>query len=285
MDRSLVYTSVIRQTVAAVCAAGCFCATAVAQDPPAAVFEVVSIKPRIGEPVYAQGPSAPDRFTWRDVTLSLLIRNAYDLFDFQLIGGPDCIHSRRWDIDAKAPRAVLPPERRQMVRRLLQERFALRTHTETRVMPIYELVLARRDGRLGPKIRPATVDCRPFLTGARPRDESPKNADGIPICMDGGSFRGGLLTPMLHGRPISDLVRTLEAALQRKVVDRTGLTGIYDIELSYVDQSFVGKGIGSDDDGPALLTALQEQLGLRLQSTRGPVDVLVVDTASEPTTN
>jgi uncharacterized protein (TIGR03435 family) len=90
---------------------------------------------------------------------------------------------------------------------------------------------------------------------------------------------------MLRGRPISALVTTLEAALQRRVVDKTGLTGIYDIELSCVDQNFVGKGIGSDDDGPALLTAVQEQLGLRLRSSRGPVQVLVVDSVSEPAVN
>jgi len=253
----------------------------------APVFEVASIKPRLDDSGIEYGrQSPPDRFIWQDVTLNVLIRHAYQLFEFQITGGPPWIDSRRWDVDAKAPGPTKAPEMRQMVRRLLEERFGLKTHFVTRQLPVYELVVARRDRSLGPRLKPATTDCRPFLTGARPMQESPTDPDSrFPICADGGSFRGGLLTPMLRGRPISALVTTLEAALQRRVVDKTGLTGIYDIELSYVDQNFVGKGIGSDDDGPALLTAVQEQLGLRLRSSRGPVQVLVVDFVSEPAVN
>jgi uncharacterized protein (TIGR03435 family) len=250
-------------------------------------FEVASIKPRFDDSGIEYGrQSPPDRFIWQDVTLNVLIRHAHQLFEFQITGGPPWIDSRRWDVDAKAPGPTKGPEMRQMVRRLLEERFGLKTHFVTRQLPVYELVVARRDRSLGPNIKPAVLDCRPFLTGARPIDESPEDPEtGFPACADGGSFRRGLITPSLRGRPLSGLITTLEAALQRTIIDKTGLTGIYDIELSYVDHNLVGKGIGSDDDGPALLTAVQEQLGLRLRSSRGPVQVLVVDSASEPTVN
>ena len=180
---------------------------------------------------------------------------------------------------------------RNLVRKLLADRFALKTHIETRELPIYNLVLARSDGRLGPKIKAATVDCQPFLAGQRPMQESAKDpVNGFPLCSVGASFSGGLLTPRLNGQPLSGLVRILEAALQRRVVDRTGLQGNYDIELSYIDERLMAQlppgTLGqADSNAPALFTALQEQLGMKLESARGPVEVLVVDSVSEPTTN
>ena len=256
-----------------------------AQDAPRA-FEVASIKPRVGDAVVASGPSAPDRFEWFDATLLLLIRHAYDLFQFQVIGGPEWIDSRRWDVSAKAAGPARRAEMQLMLRTLLEQRFALKARRETRELPIYELVLARADGRLGPKIKAAALDCTPFLTGQRPMAESPTDpVSRCPVCSSGGAFSpGGLLTPRLNGQPIAGLVRTLEATLQRRIVDKTGLTGNYDIELSYLDESLAEPGVRTSE-GPALFTALQEQLGLKLESARGPVEVLVVEHAAEPTAN
>ena len=273
---------------APVCLVACIGVQTAAQgtEPLPAAFEAVSIKPRVGESVLRGGPSSPDRFDDPDTTLWFLIRWAYELFDFELVGGPDWLDVKRWQISAKSPAPVSLAGKRQLVRRMIEDRFGLKTHTETRELPIYNLVLARSDRQLGPKITPSSVDCTPFLTGKRPMAESPRDPDnGMPACSSGGAIAGGVLTPRLNGQPLAaGLIRTLEAALQRRVVDKTNLTGNYDIELSYVDEALFGKGVGTGD-GPSLFTALQEQLGMKLESARGPVNVLVIDSVSEPTIN
>ena len=119
-----------------------------------------------------------------------------------------------------------------------------------------------------------------------PRD--PNHRFGL--CSEGGSFTpSGLLTPRLNGQPLTGLIRYLEEVLDRPVIDRTGLKGNYDIELSYLDESLADKSanatLAQSPQGPSLFTALQEQLGMKLESARGPVEVLVIDSASEPTTN
>ena len=271
------------------CLSACATAQLAAQAPAPAAFEVVSIKPRIGTAPLVGGGNAPDRFERPDTDLILLIRYAHDLFDFQVVGGPDWIRSKRWEVSAKAPGPVRnAAAMRPLVRRMLEERFALRAHTETRNLPIYNLVLARNDGKLGPKIKPATVDCTPFLNGLRPQQEAPRDPDsGFSICSVGAAMSGALITPRLNGQPLTGLIRNLEASLQRRVVDRTGLRGKYDIELSYVDERLlasVPELARPDTEGP-LFTALQEQLGMKLEAARGPVDVLVVDSASEPKGN
>lgn len=255
-----------------------------AQAPPQ-MFEVASIKPVVGEPPLGGGSDAPDRYDDPDTTLHFLIRVAYDLFDYQVVGGPDWIDARRWAVSAKAPAPMSRAAMRPLMRKLLEDRFALKAHLETRDMPVYELVMARSDRRLGPKIKPAAVDCTPFLSGQRPMAESPRQP-GVPVevCSVGASIApGGVLTPRLNGQPLSGLIEQLEASLQRRVIDKTGLTGLYDIALSYVDDRFAA-GV-SAADGPALFTALQEQLGMKLESARGPVEVLVVDSAMEPVAN
>ena len=202
----------------------------IAQSAPAA-FEVVSIKPRVGEPtIEAARPAAPDRYEDPDTTLHFVIRWAYDLFDFELVGGPDWLDVKRWEISAKAPAPVARGAMRPLVRRMLADRFALKAHMETRELPIYELVLARSDARLGPKIKRSAVDCTPFLNGLRPMQESPRDANGLPLCSVGASFSSSLLTTRLNGQPLaSGLITILQANLQRRVVDKTGLTGNYDI--------------------------------------------------------
>lgn len=284
------------QLAARLCTCACLGVLAtthiVAQDAPPTAFEVVSIKPRVGEPPRGVGSASPDRYENPDTTAMFLIRYAYDLFQYQVVGGPDWIDATRWEVSAKAPAPVPRAAMRQLVRRMLEERFALKAHTEMRELPIYNLVLTRSDARLGPNITPASVDCTPFLTGQRPMQESPRDPqDGFPLCSSGASFSSsGLLTPRLNGQPLAGgLIRTLEAALQRRVVDKTGLTGNYDIEMTYVDENLLARaaslGGGQPGDGPSLFTALQEQLGMKLESARGPVEVLVVDSVSEPTTN
>jgi uncharacterized protein (TIGR03435 family) len=277
--------------LARVCALACLVAIAavglVAQSAAPAISAVVSVTPSDTARVRRDAP-VTDRFDWFDVTLAMLIRDAYDLFDSQVIGGPDWMRSKRWDVSAKAA-ALAPDDARELVRRLVEDRFALKAHTETREMPIYNLVLARSDRTLGPRIKPATVDCTPFLTGKRPMQESPRDPDNrFGLCSVGGAFTpAGLLTPRLNGRPLTGLIQHLEEAMELRVIDRTGLKGNYDIELSYLDQSLADPSLPAAQAlrGPSLFAALQEQLGMKLEAGRGPVEVLVVDSASAPTPN
>ena len=262
-----------------------------AQGPPTA-FEAVSIKPLTGDAPLVSGPSSPDRFEDPDTDLTFLIRYAHDLFEYQVVGGPGWVRSKRWQISAKAPAPARGPAMRALVRQMLVDRFALKAHTETRELPVYNLVMARGDRQLGPGIKPSIVDCMPFLTGQRPMSESPREKEsGMAACSVGGSIsKEGLLTPRLNGQPLSSLVRNLEASLQRRVVDRTGLKGNYDITFGYVDdnllaQSSLRAAAPAASEGPSLMTALQEQLGMKLESARGPVEVLVIDSVREPTTN
>jgi uncharacterized protein (TIGR03435 family) len=247
-------------------------------------FEVTSVKPRTGERPLEVGAGAPDRFRRADITLRLLIRYAYDLQEFEIDGGPDWVSSARWEVTAKASGPVRPPQMRLLVRRMLEDRFGLKTHVETRELPSYELVMVRRDGGLGVNLKPAATDCSPFLSGERPMQESPRDEiSGMPLCSVGGRLSAGLITPRLNGQPLAALARYLEAQVGRRVIDKTGLTGNYDVTITYLEEAISLPPGAQRKEGPALFTALQEQLGLRLESSRGPVDVMVIDSAHEPT--
>jgi uncharacterized protein (TIGR03435 family) len=265
-------------------------------------FDVVSIKPRIavvplrvGIPTAAQvlAGAPPDRFDRPDTSLWSLITEAYERFPFEVVGGPDWMRSKSWEVSARASAPVSRTVMRELVRRMLEDRFALKAHVETRGdQPVFRLTLARSDGRLGPKIKQAAMDCRPFLTGARPMAESPKDAAGFPSCSEGVrrepadlTIANGVLTPRLNGQPLAGLVRRLEAMFRRHVIDDTGLRGLYDIEFSYPGNAVQQAPGTNTDDVPSLSTLLQEQLGMRLVGARGPAEVLVIDSAQEPTPN
>ena len=277
--------------IARLCAFTCivvFLAAGLVAQGGAPLSPVVSITPSGAAQRVGTDASSSDRFDWLDVTLAMLVRDAYELFDFQVAGGPDWMHTKRWDVSAKAG-SLAPDEARRLVRQLVEGRFALKAHTEMRDLPVYNLVVARADGMLGPKIKRSTVDCTPFLTGQRPMRESPPDpSNRFGLCSAGGSFTpAGLLTPRLNGQPLTGLIQHLEEVVNQRVIDRTGLKGNYDIELSYIDAKLVDRlspsASQAPSNQPSLTNALQEQLGLKLESARGAVEVLVVDSASEPT--
>jgi uncharacterized protein (TIGR03435 family) len=178
---------------------------------------------------------------------------------------------------------------RQMLRQMLEDRFALRVHHEIRDMPVYELLVARSDGRLGPNLKPAQIDYRPFLTGQRPMSEAPvlKREDGsFPRCARVITLTMQGFHPWMNGAPVSELLRLIEGTVKRTVIDKTGLSGVFDIDLTYITPDMPGaRGKDNAIDGPSLMTALSEQLGLRLESADGPVEVVVIDAASPPTQN
>ena len=158
-----------------------------------------------------------------------------------------------------------------MLRSLLEDRFRLSAHRETRDLPIYALVLARADGRLGPRLRQTTSDyCAKLLEAAGKPGDTPIPT-GSPAC---GMRPGGNGNEVTAGAvPMNELARLLNVVSGRTVVDRTGLTGVWDFGLKWSPFD----APAPDPDRPSIFTALQEQLGLRLDATTGPVEVLVID--------
>ncbi|HET9359221.1 MAG TPA: TIGR03435 family protein [Vicinamibacterales bacterium] len=265
-------------------------ALAAAQGP---AFEVVSVKPQPQRPVRG-ARAAPNRYYQPDTVLRSVIEFAYDLPSFRLENGPGWIESDRWAIDARAAVPARTSEMRLMVRRLLADRFKFTAHVETRELPIYELYLAREDGKIGPNARPAALDCAPYLDGVRSvqelKDTAAKDCSGSGIVMAGIGASGVVAVShtTLRGVPMSALTTHLERALRRGVRDKTGVSGPLDLELTYAtDNPWPERPslafLAQLKESPPLFTALREQLGLELRASRGPVDVLVIDSVERPT--
>jgi uncharacterized protein (TIGR03435 family) len=262
-------------------------------------FEVASVKAnKSGQPFVQIGMAPGGRFTATNVPLRQLILMAYQLQPFQIEGAPDWITTERFDVIAKGSGPLAPPAPgapgplQAMMKSLLADRFKLVAHIEKKEMPIYALMVARSDGRLGAQLKASSIDCAAINAGRRggpPPGGPPDFTGAAPQCgmmvRPGGVKAGGV--------PINQILQLLSQNVQRIVVDRTGLAGNYDIDLTWtLEQIPQGRGDPPpgasplppiDPNGPSLFTALQEQLGLRLESTRGPVDVLVVEKVERPT--
>jgi len=255
--------------------------TGSAQSQPAVPsFEVASIKRNISsEPGGFIRVEEGVRFNATGVPLSFIIRQAYGVLETQVANQPDWLTSERYDIRGKAPDGVeVFPNMAPLLRSLLQDRFGFQAHTEQRDLPTYDLVMARSDGRLGPKISRADFDC-----GARATATPPKaGPSGDPVCTI--TFGPGRI--LVRGFSIGRVAGGLVGQVQRMVVDKTGLTGPWNFELLYTPDQPVrlnGAIVPPNPDAPSLFTAVQEQLGLKLESSRGPVDVLVIDRVNRPT--
>ena len=264
-----------------------------AQSPVA--FEAASVKPnKLGDASTSVRPHPGGRFSATNAPVALFITYAYHLQPFQLQGGPGWIRSDRFDVtarmegdspvlsgDGQATRLMLA------MRTLLADRFKLAVHWETQELPIYALLLARSDGKLGPNIRRSAVDCV-ALSAARAaaakegRTLAPNTPDQVPCGMrnNSGRFQFG-------GNSMSTFALGLSNEVARVVVDRTGLEGNWDFEFTFTPERIRQASPGTpqteiDPNGPSLFTAIQEQLGLKLESTKGPVRVLVIDHIEQP---
>ena len=247
-------------------------------------FEVASIRRNVSVGQLSSISGQPGgRITVTNHALRNIIRNMNRLQSYQLVGGPDWIDKDRWDIVAKGAGDPSFEQLVAMMQTLLADRFKLVTHREARDMPIYALMLARPDGRLGPQLKVSTVDCAAIAAAARAQGGAPPPPPGAgPRCgtnMSTGRMRAS-------ATPMSDIARNLSIATDRSVVDKTGLPGIFDLDLRWKPDvpasAPEGPGNISTDDAPSLFTALQEQLGLKLDAQRGPVEVLVIDSAEKP---
>ena len=278
-------------------------AAAFAQKATPLEFEVASIKP--SDPndhrmMFRMMPGGG--INLHGVTLKALVQQAYDVRDFQISGGPGWIGADKYDITAKAGNASseAPPDPRQLneeqrktfqgqtrlrLQALLADRFQLKVHREAKELPVYALVVAKN----GPKLKENP-------------GENPGPGKGM-MRMSPGQFVGQQVG-------ISFLAQDLAQWLGRTVLDQTGLKGTYDFELNFASDQGKGAVFGGgpadgpppppppgagpglikeppppDPNGPTIFTALQEQLGLKLESQKGPVDIIVIDRVEKPSEN
>jgi bla regulator protein blaR1 len=231
-----------------------------AQTPSAdkrAEFEVASVKPTATQDGSLAVSFPPGgRFSVRNLTVKQLLQNAYAKQDYQISGGPGWLTSAGFDIEARASAQAAEVPREQvlrMIQTLLADRFHLTLHRETRQLPVYALVV----GKTGPRLQPAASNAGRSRT-----------------------MMGQLIVQKMSMTALADI---LALDLKLPVNDETGLQGEFAFTLEWT------RGLSESDDGPSskpsLFTAVQEQLGLKLQSTRGPVQVLVIDSAEKPSGN
>ena len=251
-------------------------------------FEAASIKTNKSNSLGMRLGMPTGRLSGANVTLGLLIRSAYQLPDFRVVGGPAWIEIDRFDVEATAGAAVSSEQIRAMARTLLEDRFRLKAHTETRELPIYVLSFARRDAKLGDQIKPSGVECRPITPPAGaplppppPPGPAPSGVQQCPSMLTPGHVSARKLT-------IARFASALSLFVSRDIVDKTSLSGEFDLDLHWLPDQMPSVTSGRlfspiDSTAPPLSTAIQEQLGLKLESSRGPVEVLVIESVEKPT--
>jgi bla regulator protein blaR1 len=278
-----------------------------AQAPPSAMprltFEVASVKPnKSGAPRVMVRSEPGGRFTATNVTPRVLIRNAYSITeDSRIVDAPGWIGTERFDVVARTvadvplmiPGQAVGPMN-LMLQALLEDRFQLRVHHESRELPLFVLAFATTDRRPGLRLAPTSVDCEAVLAKLYPASgPAPPPPPFVPGQPPPCGSTGGPGQILAQGMTMAQLASNLSSRVNRVVVDKTGLIGNFDINLEWMPDQFQGAGpLGalpgapppsSDTQAPSIYTALQEQLGLKLESTKGPVDVLVVDRIDLPT--
>jgi uncharacterized protein (TIGR03435 family) len=227
-------------------------------------FEVASVKPSPGG-ADVRVRRDPGRLDITSMSLKALVRYAYDVRDVQIAGGPAWFDADRWDVSATAGREVTDDERRKMLQALLTERFKMTIRREMKDLPVYALVV----GKNGSKLEP--------------------NTEGKPerIMLEA---RSGLVTMIGQDVTTRRIADVLYGQVGRIVIDRTEMGGKFDYKLVWVPDatnmpSINGTKMEASTEGPSIFTAVQEQLGLKLESTKGPVEILVIDRAEKAVAN
>lgn len=255
-------------------------------------FDVISVKPDGGDN-RSMIRMNPDGFSAKNIPVHMLLTEAFQADEGQVAAEPDWARTMNWDIEAKvtgddvpALKAMSFDQRRTMVRQVLEERFGLKVHHETRDLPVYALVVAKG----GPKLTAAKPDPdHPIMPGSPGR-----------LMFNGRRLEGGSANMQF-------LAVVLARPAGRKVIDKTGLTGRYDFTLTWGDEGAGGVPVGTAAGGPppggvpatpggpqgggdtaageSIFTALEEQLGLKLEPIKAPVDVVVIDRLEKPAEN
>lgn len=269
---------------------------------PGNTFEVASIKPSDPDTRGTFFRNSPGTLHIVGATIRILIQQAYDVREFQISGGPGWINSDRYDVMAKIESTATPAnpadvpdqrkameQQRERLRALLEERCHLRIHHETKELQAYMLIPAKGGSKLK-QAAPAAAD----------QDEKDQDRPRGPFLRMG---RGQLIGQSI---PMEFLVRILAQQLGRPVIDKTGLTGAYDFTLEWTPESGTGLGPGfgnsgasipgkepprldspatEDQNGPSIFAAIQEQLGLNLESRKAPTDIIVIESIEKPSEN
>ena len=247
-------------------------------------FDVVSIK-RVTEDRNRRsaGPQPGGRFVISGASIAPAIREAYPADSSDLINAPEWVLNEVYDLDARAAGTaeVSREQMRSMLQAMLADRFKLAVHYEMQDRPVYALRLARADGRLGQDLRRSELDCDAIQAARRvgAAGPFPATGNGAPAC--GTSMRAAEgLEVLIGGRPLSALAGMLAGAAGRVIVDKTGLAGNYEVTLRFLERPS-----DAPDAPPNLFTALQEQLGLKLEPDRAPLKILVIDRIEKPAEN
>jgi uncharacterized protein (TIGR03435 family) len=238
-------------------------------------FEVASIKPNVSGAGNRSIHPTPGRLSIFNLTLKDLLMFAYQVKDFQVSGGPGWITADQYDIEAKAEGEPSQDQMKRMLQTLLRDRFKLALHHETKDFPIYELTVAKGGFKLQPLKQGECITYDP----KNPPEPGHKNSEFCGNLSNGrGSFDG-------TSASMADVANMLSYPLGRTVVDKTGIEGKFRIHLTYAPDEVAGGAAASPDAGPSIFTALQEQAGLKLESTKGPIEVLVIDHVEKPSEN
>ena len=262
-------------------------------------YEIVSIKPT--DPANRAGRSGllytADGFTGHNVGVLALVRAAYDVENYQVSGAPKWFDTEHYEIEAKMDAATADEVRKlgseksqtprqQMMQALLADRFNLTAHRETKEVPIYSMVIAKGGSKL--------QEPKPDETYAK----GIKGPDGQPF-KDAIFFsgRGGMITITAQAASTTSLASVLSGRLGRPVIDKTGLTGKYDFTFPFAPEEVQSASVPSgspngvpapgatDSSLPTLMIAIEEQLGLKLESGKGPAALIVIDHVEKPSGN
>jgi uncharacterized protein (TIGR03435 family) len=257
--------------------------TSLAQTPVPS-FEAASVKPNPAGPgsLMAVRPQN-DRLTLVNIPGRQLVQMAFRVDADQIEGAPSWLAGEHFDITAKAAAPFSPPNQwQEMLRTLLEERFQLRVRHAPKDVQGFALVSAHADGRVGPSLRRATATCAEL----RARSKEPDKED---VCGVLAAAARAMLGEMnIHGLELSQLAVYARQDLRRPIRDETGLTGAFDWELKWTPQNFLGQSFSRerfptiDPDGPGIGAAFEEQLGLKLEARRIPLDVIVIDHVERP---
>jgi uncharacterized protein (TIGR03435 family) len=239
---------------------------------PSPEFDVAVIRPNPGDTTghsHIWSSASDGNFKAQNVTALDLIRYAFGMPEMRISGGPGWMRSAKFDLEAKADPAIdaqlrgldsaaARQQKQHMLQALLADRFALKVHQETRELPIYALVVSKG----GPRFQPSTINGTTINNGS------------------------SQITVKGSDHTLALLAEQLSRSLGRIVVDKTGLDGRYELSLRWTpDDAPAGGATASADTGPSIFTAIQEQLGLKLESGKGPVPILVIDHLDLPSQN
>ena len=253
-----------------------------------AAFEVASVKENHSGDAGQNFSITLGAYRLTNATARMFMRQAFRVQDFQIIGAPSWTDVDRFDVTAKIPGGASPSAVPQMLQALLRDRFALTVHHEMREMPIFALVLNRPNGTLGPSLfrtpSAAVTECAD--AARRASRSAPDRSDGKPcgIGITGGTISAG-------NASLTQLLGLLSPLVGRVTVDRTQLAGTFDYTLSWTPDQSEDRRASPGGERPidpntlSLFSAIQEQLGLKLESAKGPVDVIVIDRVERPTSD